>query len=231
MDLGKYAVIVAGGKGLRMNSELPKQFMELEGIPVLMRTVNAFFFAERSVQIILVLPEAHHDYWDKLVRKHNFTIPHQVVSGGSTRFQSVRNGLQAIQVNEGVVAIHDGVRPLVSADVINMTYDVASREGSAVTVVPSKDSIRRKTDGGSESVARSDYLLVQTPQTFRISLIKNAYDREEQVSFTDDASVFEGAGEMVSLVNGDYKNLKLTTPEDMIIAACLLGANSKSPDT
>ena len=221
MVMGKYAVIVAGGKGLRMNSELPKQFMKLEGTPVLMRTLSAFFNADPAIKIILVLPKAHHNLWSELVEKHAFGIRHEVVAGGETRFQSVYNGLQWVD-GEGVVAIHDGVRPLVTPEVINKSYMIAMEEGSAVTVVPSKDSIRMKTADGSMSVERSDYLLVQTPQTFRISQIKSAYSRGEKSSFTDDASVFEDAGYDITTVDGDYRNLKITTPEDLTIATCLL---------
>ena len=201
-----------------MNSDLPKQFMELKGIPVLMRTVNAFFLADNSIEIILVLPEIHHNFWNTLVAKHNFKVPHRRVVGGNSRFQSVKNGLAAIE-GDGLVAIHDGVRPLISAAVIENAYQTAAKSTSAITVVASKDSIREITEDGTKSVDRNKYCLVQTPQTFDIQALKRAYHVEEKASFTDDASVFEDSGGRVSLVSGDYKNIKITTPEDLVIVA------------
>lgn len=221
MSTNRYAVIVAGGKGLRMNSDLPKQFMELKGTPVLMRTLSAFFLADDQIRIIVVLPVSHQALWKKLIKTHKFEVPHQVVSGGASRFQSVRNGLEAIR-GDGLVAIHDGVRPLVSAAIINSCYEIAGKEGSAVPVVPSKDSLRLKTDSGSQAVERSRYVLVQTPQTFQVNLIRESYAQKENNQFTDDASVFEAAGNSVCLVEGDYKNLKITTPGDITIAECLM---------
>ncbi|MEL6559807.1 MAG: 2-C-methyl-D-erythritol 4-phosphate cytidylyltransferase [Bacteroidota bacterium] len=222
MSLSKrYAVIVAGGKGLRMNSDLPKQFMELKGIPVLMHTVNAFFLVDSSIEIILVLPKEHHEYWRLLVEKYDFKVPHTTVSGGASRFQSVKNGLSTIN-GTGLVAIHDGVRPLISTDVIENAYQIAAKSTSAITVVASKDSIREITEDGTKSVDRNKYYLVQTPQTFDVQALKRAYHAEEKAYFTDDASVFEDSGGKVSLVSGDYKNIKITTPEDLVIAACFI---------
>jgi len=222
MTLRKYAIIVAGGKGLRMNSSIPKQFMILKGIPVLMHTVNAFFNADSAIKIILVIPEVHVDYWNSLVKNYAFNIPHQVVTGGDSRFQSVKNGLESI-LDDGVVAIHDGVRPLIDGEIINNSYTEAQKLGSAITVVPSKDSIRVK-DGieNSKAVDRSAYFLVQTPQSFKISSIKAAYQQGEKHGFTDDASVYESNGGSVNLIVGSYSNIKITTPEDIAIADILL---------
>lgn len=222
----RYAVIVAGGKGLRMNSDIPKQFLELKGIPVLMRTVNAFFLADNTIEIVLVLPEVHHEYWRSLIEQYDFKVPHRTVTGGASRFQSVKNGLNTI-TGTGLVAIHDGVRPLVSADVIENAYETAARDFSAITVVASKDSIREITNNGTKSVDRDKYYLVQTPQTFDVQALKKAYEVEEKAHFTDDASVFEDSGETVSLVNGDYRNIKITTPEDLLMAECFIDFQNK----
>ena len=214
-------MIVAGGSGTRMNSAVPKQFLELQGLPVLMHTLQAFYRCDQSIIILLVLPSAQISYWQELVQTFNFHIPHEVVAGGDSRFQSVKNGLNVIK-GDGLVAVHDGVRPLVSSRIINEAFQVASRHGAAITVVPSKDSIRVKTKDGSHSVDRSRYLLVQTPQTFRVDEIKAAYEQRELPEFTDDASVYEYGGKKVTLVEGSYKNLKITTPEDLLIAEALL---------
>lgn len=222
MQLKRYAIIVAGGKGQRMNSSIPKQFMELKGIPVLMRTVSAFFLADSSIEIVLVLPEIHHNFWDELVERYNFVVPHRKVVGGGSRFQSVKNGLKSITAKNGIVAVHDGVRPLVTSHIINKSYAVAETDSSAIAVVPSKDSIRVKTALGSESVDRNNYFLVQTPQSFDLATLKAAYDQYEKPSFTDDASVFEEYGKTISLIDGDYKNIKITTPEDLVIAECFI---------
>jgi len=232
MLLRKYAVIVAGGKGLRMNSEIPKQFMNLKGVPVLMHTVNAFFFADLEIEIILVLPESSHGYWKQLVKQYEFEVPHKIVAGGSTRFQSVRKGLEAIASEEGLVAVHDGVRPMISHEIIKESYRKAQEKESAVVVVPSKDSIRMVSGQLNKAVERSNYFLVQTPQTFNLHMLREAYEQEEISSFTDDASVFESMGKTIYLVDGDYKNIKITTPEDMILAECfLVQENDSSPQS
>ena len=217
----RYAVIVAGGKGLRMNSDIPKQFMELKGIPVLMRTLNAFFLADSSIEIILVLPEVHQNYWIQLVEQYQFKVPHHTVSGGVSRFQSVKKGLDAIK-GAGLVAIHDGVRPLVSSEIIENSYKTAGENSSAIAAVASKDSIRKITIDGTKSVDRSKYYLVQTPQTFDVQALKKAYNVKEKAYFTDDASVFEDSGGEVSLVDGDYQNIKITTQEDLVMAECFI---------
>lgn len=217
----KYAVIVAGGKGLRMGAALPKQFLLLKGLPILMHTLRAFYDADSTTKIILVLPEDHFDYWRQLCDENRFSVPFTVVAGGASRFQSVLNGLNEIDT-DGVVAIHDGVRPLVSKEIIDKSYDVAAFKGSAVAAVPCKDSLRVKDGDFTKSVLRSDYYLIQTPQTFRVDTIKKSFAVEEQSSFTDDASVYEFSGGRIELIDGDYKNIKITTQEDIIFAEAMI---------
>jgi 2-C-methyl-D-erythritol 4-phosphate cytidylyltransferase len=212
----KYAIIVAGGSGSRMKSDVPKQFIEVGGLPILMHTLQRFKEADAEIEIILVLPESQFDYWKELCQKYK-TVPHQLVAGGNTRFQSGLNGLKAIE-NEGLVAIHDGVRPFVSKEIINESFKVASEKGTAVVSVPSKDSVRVN----GQAIDRSTVRLIQTPQTFQISLIKKAFEIEELSIFTDDASVAEHAGFEINLIEGNYENIKITTPEDLLWAEVLL---------
>ena len=215
----KYALIVAGGSGSRMQSFLPKQFIEVLGRPILMHTLEAFEFD--TIQIILVLPESQIEVWEDLCRKHQFQIPHQIVKGGETRFHSVRNGLQAI-TGEGLVAIHDGVRPLIARDIIQEAYKVADKQGNAIVSVPLKDSIRVLNASTNKQVDRGNYRLIQTPQTFRVALIKEAFATDYREGFTDDASVLEAYGTPIHLIDGDYRNIKITTPEDLKVAETLL---------
>lgn len=223
-----YVIIVAGGKGLRMGSDVPKQFLPVGGVPVLMRTISRFAEAVPGIGIILVLPESQHGYWDSLCREHSFTVSHTVVNGGDTRFASSRNGLMAIPADaQGLVGIHDGVRPFVSAEVICRCYDAARSHGAAIPVMPVTDTLRLVSpDGGGHNVLRSDYRVVQTPQVFDISLARRAFDRPYSESFTDDASVVEAAGHRVTMVEGNRENIKLTTPFDLKIAESLLNARN-----
>ncbi len=217
----KYALIVAGGSGSRMGSVLPKQFMELKGRPVLMHTLEKF----NGCTIILVLPEMQIEYWKTLCANNGFTLPHQVCKGGETRFHSVRNGLELIKEKDALVAIHDGVRPLITQEIIAKTFDMASEKGNAVAAVKLKDSIREITlDGRTRNANRNNYWLIQTPQTFQSGLIKEAYAHATHYNFTDDAGVLEEFGKSVFLTEGSYRNLKITTPEDLIIAEALLAA-------
>lgn len=213
----KYALIVAGGSGSRMKSELPKQFILLNGKPILMHTIEKFYEYDNQIAINLVLPKDQFHYWDDICEKHNFKIPLKLIEGGETRFQSVKNGLNNIE-NNGTVAIHDGVRPFISNSIINNNFITAAKEDSALTVVDLKDSIRINSLNESKSLIRTDYKLVQTPQTFNSTLIKEAYNQKELLTFTDDASVFEAYGGKINLVEGDYHNIKITTPEDLLIA-------------
>ncbi|MBR5060556.1 MAG: 2-C-methyl-D-erythritol 4-phosphate cytidylyltransferase [Prevotella sp.] len=219
-----YIIIVAGGKGLRMGGEIPKQFMEIGGIPVLMRTIMRFREYSERLNIILVLPHDQQDFWESLCQKHHFDIPHQVVDGGATRFDSSKNGLKAIPDDaEGVVGIHDGVRPFVSVEVIDRCFETARDEYACIPVMPVTDTLRYiDQQGGGKNVLRSDYRIVQTPQTFDISLLKQAFNRPYQESFTDDASVVEALGCQVQMVEGNRENIKITTPFDLIMAKALI---------
>ncbi len=216
----KYALIVAGGKGLRMGADLPKQFLELAGLPVLMHTIKAFRQVE-DIHINLVLPLDHMEYWATLCKFHQFSIPHQLIEGGASRFQSVKNGLAGIP-KDALVAIHDGVRPLVSTQVINDGFLTATEKGNAIAVVPLKDSLRKQEFEKNFAVNRANYFLVQTPQTFHSNSIQEAYEAAADDNFTDDASVLEAQNKTIHLIPGDYKNIKITTPEDLLIAEAFL---------
>ena len=220
----EYALIVAGGKGLRFGSATPKQFLGLNGKPVLLHTINAFVRYSSGIQIVLVLPESEIAIWEKLAITHKFDHPLTIVKGGDSRFQSVRNGLTVIP-DDAIVAIHDGVRPLVAASVIRDSFTLARIHGSAVASVPLKESLRMVPGTGnkeSKSVDRSLYRLIQTPQTFQCSIIRKAYTISEDPSLTDDASVAERAGFPIHLFDGRYDNIKITTAEDLLIAEALL---------
>jgi 2-C-methyl-D-erythritol 4-phosphate cytidylyltransferase len=216
-----YAIIVAGGSGTRMNAALPKQFLLLSGRPVLMYTLEVFSRSDAKPELILVLPQSYHIYWKDLCRAHNFNLPHHLVNGGDTRFQSVKNGLELLP-DEALVAVHDAVRPTIDAATIDMSYQVAADKGSAVVAVMSRDSIRRVTENGSEALIRDEIYLVQTPQTFQATLLKDAYNVPYRNNFTDDASVVEQAGHSINVIPGNYQNIKITYPEDIAIAELLL---------
>ena len=219
-----YIIIVAGGKGQRMGSSVPKQFLLLCGKPVLMHTIEAFHSYSTSLEIILVLPEEQQTHWKELCEEYGFTTPHTVVSGGSTRFESSRNGISVIPDDaDGVVGIHDGVRPLVSAAVIDRCYESARENYAAIPVMPLTDTLRFVGESGcGRNVLRSDYVIVQTPQVFDIALAKRAFSLPYKESFTDDASVVEDLGCQVSVVEGSRENIKLTTPFDMKVAEAIL---------
>ena len=223
--LKRYAIIVAGGSGSRMQTELPKQFLSIGGQPILMHTIRRFAAPSEGslfgTPTIVVLPEKDFPVWEQLCRVHRFDIPVQLVAGGSTRFQSVRNGLQALPV-EGLVAIHDGVRPFVCSRIIEQSFRVAEQKGTAVAAVPVKDSVRVVEAEGNRALDRSFLRLIQTPQTFQLPLIKKAFQTEERPAFTDDASVVEYAGYPIHLIDGSYENIKITTPEDLVWAEVLL---------
>lgn len=215
-----YIIIVAGGKGLRMGGDLPKQFLPVDGKPVLMRTIERFREYSDAIGIILVLPHAQQDYWRQLCKEYHFTVEHTVVDGGATRFHSCKNGIAAVPDDAtGVVGIHDGVRPFVTVDVIARTYEAAREHGAAMPVMPVTDTLRYVAgEDGGHNVLRSDYRTVQTPQTFDIQLIKRAYNVPYSEAFTDDASVAEAAGHKVVMVEGCRENIKLTTPYDLLLA-------------
>ena len=215
--MSRVALIVAGGSGQRMQTAVPKQFLILAGKPVLMRTLEKF----SGCEIVLVLPEQHIPYWKTLCRQYDFALPHKLVSGGATRSESVFRGLQHVD-DACLVAIHDGVRPLLPESMIEEGFRLAEQKGNAVPVVTLSDSIRRVESGGSKAVPRDDYRLVQTPQIFRASEIKQAYRNCSADLMTDDASVLEADGKTVYLYDGDPINIKITRPTDLIFAeSCL----------
>lgn len=221
----KYVIIVAGGKGLRMGGEIPKQFLPIGGKPVLMRTVEAFYQTDAETGIVLVLPKEQQDYWKELCRQYDFRIPYTLADGGRTRFHSVQNGLQAVpeEGTDVLIAVHDGVRPFVSSQVIQACFDEATRQRAVVPVLDMVDSVRQlSADGSSMAVDRSRLKLVQTPQTFRADVLKRAYSQDFTELFTDDASVVEASGVFVALVPGNRENIKITTPFDLKIAEALL---------
>ena len=215
-----YAIIVAGGKGLRMGGEVPKQFLPVGGMPVLMRTLMRFHEALPALNIILVLPRAQQDYWLDLCGQYRFEIPYQLADGGETRFHSVQNGLALVPDDaEGVVGVHDGVRPFVSIEVIRSCYEAARRQKAVIPVTPVIETLRLvENERKSHTVPRTDYRLVQTPQTFDIQLLKAANRQPYSEAFTDDASVVEAYGQNITLVDGNRENIKITTPFDLIIA-------------
>ncbi len=220
-DMNLYVVIVAGGTGKRMGTDIPKQFLELAGKPVLMRTIERFRKFNSSIEIITVLPENQLRYWYDLQKKYSFDIPHTLVKGGSHRFISVRHGLEFVSEN-GLVAIHDGVRPLVSIETISRCFEAAALYGNAIPVISVNDSVRLVKDDKTEPVNRNYVKQVQTPQVFDAGLIKNAYKQNYDPSFLDDATVLEKTGEKIHIVEGNRENIKITNPEDIFIAQALL---------
>ena len=243
-----YIIIVAGGKGLRMGSDIPKQFLPIGGKPVLMRTLERFRQYSPTLQIILVLPTAQQDYWLQLCKEYDFQVEYQLADGGETRFHSVQNGLALIPDDaEGVVGVHDGVRPFPSIDVIRRCYDTAREKKAVIPVIPIVETVRHLQGGHSVTVPRDEYRLVQTPQAFDIQLLKAAYKRAQDQTcsdsaeheqtrpevkaanrqayndgFTDDASVVEAFGFDITLVEGNRENIKITTPYDLKIAEVLV---------
>ena len=214
----RYAIIVAGGKGTRMGNDIPKQFIEIAGKPILAHTIENFYRFDPNIDLIIVLPQNQQEYWKRLCAVHRITIPHLVVKGGETRFHSVLNGLSLIP-DEGIVAIHDGVRPLTAHRVIENCFHVAEEKGGAIPVLPLTDSLRQIfPDKSSKAVDRTAFVAVQTPQTFRVEEIKKAYKLPYNAAFPDDASVYEAAGYIPELVEGNRENLKITLPVDLAIA-------------
>lgn len=217
----KFALIVAGGSGKRMVNEIPKQFMEINEKPVLMHTMQAFYNTDPSFSFIVVLPENQLENWKLICKKNKFTIEQTLVAGGSTRFHSVKNGLKKI-TEEGIVFIHDGVRPLVSVATIDNCYKMAVKKGNALPVIAPSESVRRVVNDKNKAVDRTKYFLVQTPQTFKASLIKKAFEQDYNEKFTDDASVLENYGREINLVEGNRENIKITYPEDLSLAKIYL---------
>lgn len=217
----RYCIIVAGGSGVRMGSELPKQLIELNGKPVLMHTIEKFHRFDATIQLIAALPKSQQELWKELCSKHGFAISHKTVNGGITRFHSVKNALAEVG-NEGLVAVHDGVRPLVSNATIKRCFDAAMLYGAAIPVIPLSDSVREVTEIASRAIDRSKLRLVQTPQVFQADLLQKAYQAAYRPEFTDDASAVEHIGAAITLVEGNTENIKLTYPSDIAIAKALL---------
>lgn len=220
-----HTIIVAGGKGLRMGGDIPKQFIPVNGMPVLMHTIRRFREFDPQMHIVLVLPKDHQDYWRQLCDEYQFADRHDIADGGSTRFHSSQNGIMALAEapDSDIVAIHDGVRPLVSVETIGRCFTAAAESGAAIPVLPVIDTLRYvghadengvNTEQG-HNVLRSDYRVVQTPQTFRLALLRRAFTQPFNERFTDDASVVEALGEKVTMVDGNRENIKITTPYDL----------------
>ena len=218
-----YIIIVAGGKGLRMGSDIPKQFLPIGGKPVLMRTLERFREYSEDIQIILVLPEAQQDYWHQLCQEYHFDVEYTLANGGQTRFHSVQNGLTKVPDDAiGVVGVHDGVRPFPSIEVIRNCYTTAREKKAVIPVIPVVETVRHLEGEQSKTVPRDAYRLVQTPQTFDIQLLKAANRQPNNDGFTDDASVVEAFGYDITLVEGNRENIKITTPYDLKIAEVLI---------
>lgn len=215
-----YIIITAGGKGLRMGSDIPKQFIPINGKPILMRTIEQFRLYSKKIRIILVLPKVQLGYWRELCLDYSFAERYDIVDGGDTRFASIQHGLDIIPDDEqGVVGIHDGVRPFPSLDVIKRCFETAREKKAAIPVIPVVETLRSIPE--NKNVLRSDFCLVQTPQCFDIQLIKKANEQPYSDSFTDDASVVEAIGQEVTMVEGNRENIKITTPFDLKIAEVL----------
>ena len=210
----QYTIIVAGGNGSRMGSSMPKQFLEINNKPILLHTIQKMHQSLDDSEIILVLPKAEFKNWKNICQKHQFNTSHKLVEGGNTRFESVKNGLKKIK-ESSVIAIHDGVRPLVNENLVKQCMLIAKDKGSAVPVIKVDDSLRKKTPNGSISVNRNEFLIVQTPQCFKSEIILKAYQQDFNIKFTDDASVVEDLGLEIQLIQGNKENIKITTPEDL----------------
>jgi len=223
--MANHLIIVAGGTGTRMQGHVPKQFLELNGEPVLVHTLRSFMLFDERMNVVVVMHPNFVDYWKELAETLGFNLPHQVVSGGEERFHSVLAGLKAITDQEGVVGIHDAVRPLVSQRTIRNAYEMAATTGAAIPVVGLQESLREVKGESNTAVNRSAFRLVQTPQCFRMEVLRNAFNQAYRAEFTDDASVVESAGYPIQLVEGNRENIKLTTPGDMIMARGLLNAD------
>lgn len=209
-------IIVAGGRGLRMGADIPKQFLPIGGKPILMRTLERFRQYDENLQIVLVLPADQQDCWQQLCAEHSFTLPYTLATGGETRFHSVKNGLEKVDASVSLIGVHDGVRPFVSLEVIRRCYDAAATSQAAIPVIDVFETVRHLLpDGSSKTVPRSEYKLVQTPQVFDAQLLRNAYRQPFSPQFTDDASVVEACGHPVTLVAGNRENIKITTPNDL----------------
>jgi len=223
----KSMIIVAGGSGTRMGAEIPKQFIELNGKPILMHTMENLHGMDETMQLILVLPKEQFSYWNELKKAHNFSTPYTLAEGGETRFLSVKNGLAKITDSE-VVGVHDGVRPFASKKVVDACFESAKQSGASIPVVPIVQSLRSITEGNSSAVNRNNYRAVQTPQCFQVSILKKAFDCANRIDYSDDATVVEAFGQTIHLIEGNSENIKITTPIDLELAHLILARHSKS---
>jgi 2-C-methyl-D-erythritol 4-phosphate cytidylyltransferase len=219
--MNKYTIITAGGTGTRMKSDVPKQFLLLKGRPILMHSIERFFIYNNSIKIIISLPEEFISYWEELCKKYSFNIKYTIVKGGKTRFYSIQNALKEV-ANGGLVTVHDAVRPLVSIKTIENTFNVAEINGNAIASRDIFFSVRKVEELKNYAVNRNDYKEIQTPQTFKSELLKEAYSTDFEKKFTDDATVVEKLGVKINLVEGNPENIKITTKNDLIIAEALL---------
>lgn len=224
--MNRSMIIVAGGSGTRMKSELPKQFIELNGKPILMLTLEAMHDFDSEMQLILVLPETQMDYWESLCGMYNWAIPHLLANGGATRFLSVKSGLE--KAIGKLVGVHDGVRPFVTAEMMERCFSEAERSNAAVPVVPIVQSLRWIHDGCNEAVNRDEYRAVQTPQCFNTDVLRSAFANANRTDYSDDASVVEANGVAVSLVDGDQENIKVTTPFDLQLGQLIIARRTRS---
>jgi 2-C-methyl-D-erythritol 4-phosphate cytidylyltransferase len=213
----KIAIIVAAGSGTRFNADLPKQFAMLAGLPLLMHTIKKFWNYDNSMRIIVVLSEKYIPFWKKLCKEYHFKVHHEIRKGGETRFQSVKNGLRGIKPGN-LVAVHDGVRPLVSRQTIKRCFLIAEKKGTAIPVIDIAESVRLIDGNSSKVIVRDNLKLVQTPQVFQSELILKSYKKADGTSFTDDASVVESAGGKICIVEGNIENIKITNQKDLIVA-------------
>lgn len=230
----RYLIIVAGGKGVRMGGDLPKQFQLLDGKPLVMVTIENMYAMDVTMRIILVLPKEQMQLWEELCAEYEFKVPVKVVTGGTTRFHSVQNGLAAIEdKEEALVGVHDGVRPFLAMKVFDELFREAAINGAVVPVIPVYESMRRFIggQGATEPVPRDRYRLVQTPQVFKLSLLRRAYEQLYMENFTDDASVVENLGEPVQIVDGNRENIKITTPYDFVVAKAIVECLTRQPAT
>ena len=229
----RYIIVVAGGKGTRMGGDMPKQFQLLGDRPIVMVTLEHLHALDPSLQIVLVLPQEHIELWLSLCKEYSFAVPLKLTAGGTTRFHSVQNGLAMVDdIDEALVGVHDGVRPFVSQDVYDATYREALISGAVIPMIDIHDSLRHiiGSNGASEVVPRDRYRLVQTPQVFKLSVLRAAYEQRFLESFTDDASVVEAMGHPVTGVEGNRENIKLTTPYDMMIAETIMKCWTSQPE-
>lgn len=217
----QYAIIVGGGSGVRMGAELPKQFLEICGKPIILHTIEKFLQYNKEIHLKIVIPKDYFELLSQSLKRHKINCAMEIVEGGNTRFDSVKNGLKAIN-EDCLVAIHDAVRPLVSTETIRKCFENAEIKGSSVPVYPINESIRLKTQDGTKSVDRSQYLSVQTPQVFDYRKISKAYEQEYDETLTDDASVYEKAGQNIFTTEGNTENIKITRKIDLIIAESIL---------